>query len=260
MVFYHKYFLYVKCFKDDFEKYLACTTCIFLANKVCNQLVPMKYLCDLFLKMYVKNTKFNFSITEEHIYEVCEKLCMKESEIINCLGFDMDVDLPYRYVQSMKPYFLNYLKNPKLMIITTNFINDSFKLPLCLYFDPILIALASMYLLSVYFKIHLVDKEGIKWYNIIDKSIQLEDIILISEKINAVYKFCNEHKNKNMNDYSKPSIKFNFLNEENVPLDKCKVENILDKNIIFNLKQNFNSVQINKTINDTIKDSFLEIC
>ena len=43
----------------------------------------------------------------------------------------------------MKSYYLDYIKNSKLIILTTNFINDSFKLPLYLHFDPLKIALAS---------------------------------------------------------------------------------------------------------------------
>jgi hypothetical protein len=53
----------------------------------------------------------------------------------------------------------------KLIEITYNFINDSFKLPVCLYYSPLKIALASIYLINYHFKIELVDpKDKIKWY------------------------------------------------------------------------------------------------
>lgn len=191
MVFFHKHFLYVKCFSDDFEKYLTCTTCIFLSIKVCNQLTPLRELVSLFLKLYIRKNNLSITIDEQMLFETGEKLCTREFEILHNVGFDLNIDLPYKYVHLMKDYYLENLKNAnKLIIMTTNFINDSFKLPLCLYYDPILIALASMYLLSVHFRIDFPDtKEGVKWYHVLDRDVSLEEVIEISDKINKIYTF-----------------------------------------------------------------------
>ena len=195
MVFFHKFFIFKKGFIDDFEKYLTCASCILLAVKVCNQLTPLEELVKFFLKQYNRQKSLNIAITDELVFDTCEKVCQREFEILNSIGFDLNVDLPYKYVLSMKSYYFDYLKNHKLMIITNNFINDSFKLPLCLYFDPLLVALASLYLVSIYFKLSLPDtKEGIKWFKILDNNIELKEIISLSEMINNIYKFCNESK------------------------------------------------------------------
>ena len=89
-----------------------------------------------------------------------------ETELLQSIGFDLNVDLPYIFVERMRPYFQqNYVKCDKLIEITYNFINDSFKLPVCLYYSPLKIALASIYLINYHFKIDLVDsKDKIKWY------------------------------------------------------------------------------------------------
>jgi hypothetical protein len=189
MVFFHKYFLYLKCFQDESDKYLTCFACVFLASKACNVLLPLPDLINVYWNLIPANLKTG-KLDSRQIFELTESLTLKEFEVLDNLGFDLNVDLPFTYINQMKQYYLEYLKNSKLIIITTNIINDSFILPLCLYYDPLLIALASMYLLSVYFRIDFPDtREGRKWYHLIDSRIALEDIKELSVKIYNIYEF-----------------------------------------------------------------------
>jgi hypothetical protein len=219
MVFYHKYFLYLKCFKDESDKYLTCFACIFLANKVCNLLIPLPDLIRVYWSLLPKNLRLR-KLDQQMMFELSEALCLKEFELLEYIGFDLNVDLPFTYINQMKEYYLEHLKNSKLIIITTNIINDSFILPLCLYYDPLHIALASMYLLSVYFRIELPDVEGRKWYQLIDQNIDLEDIKALSVKIYNIYEFANckdgkankddtvDTRKDGQNDHSIPVINF----------------------------------------------------
>lgn len=223
MIFFHKFFIFKKYFENDFDKYLTCASCIFISVKVCNQLTPIKELVNCFLRLYIRQKNIKSSVDEKTIFETSEKLCQIEFNILNTIGFDLNVDLPYKYVHLMKFYYVEYLKNPKLITITTNFINDSFKLPLCIYYDPLLIALASLNLTSVYFKSPLPKtKEGLKWFQLIDKNVVLEDVIRVREKINKIYKFCNEEKLNRKSELKQglPVIKFEaslcILNEKNI--------------------------------------------
>jgi len=199
MLFFHKYFLFKKFFENDLDKYLTCAACVMLSMKVCNELRSLEILAQSFIKQYMKQFQLYVSIDNQLVFETSEKLCLIEFDILSKIDFDYNVDLPYKYVFHMKTYFCEYLKNSDLMKITSNFINDSFTLPLCLYFDPLLIALASLYLASYYFKIKLPDyKEGIKWYQIIDNSVQLNDIKFLCAKINKIYKYnCENNNSKN---------------------------------------------------------------
>lgn len=195
MVIFHKYFIFKQTFENDSEKYLACAACIFLSAKVCNQLIPLEELVKYFLKQYVRQCNIALEIDSQLIFETGERLCLIEFDILSSLGFDLNIEIPYKYIQNMKSYYFDYLKNPKLIIITTNLINDSFKLPLCLKFDPLLIALACLYLASVYFKVPLVDtKEGLKWFQLIDKKVELNEVLPVAERINRIFKLSNEGK------------------------------------------------------------------
>jgi hypothetical protein len=172
------------------EKYLACTACILLSSKVCNQLCPLEDIIKIFLKLYILQFNIKITVDDKLIIETNETVCSIEFDILQMIDFDMNVELPYKYIQQMGEYYGDYVKSPPFIKITTYFINDSFKLPICLYYDPLYIALACMYLASLHLKVRLVDsKEGLKWYQIIDKNVEIKEVISVCEKINNIYKF-----------------------------------------------------------------------
>jgi hypothetical protein len=217
MIFFHKYFLYKKCFENESDKYLSCLACIFLANKVCNFLIPLPDLIKVYWNIIPAHLRQG-KLDAKAIQDYTEVLSYKEFEILDYLGFDLNVDLPFSYINQMKGYFIDYLKSSKLILITTNIINDSFILPICLYYDPLLVALASMYLLSVYFRIELPDaKDGVKWYHLVDSSICFEDIKELSVKIYNIYEFSTSkdgNKNREKINDNTPVISFNPLVED----------------------------------------------
>ena len=198
MVIFHKYFLYVKYFNQDFTKYLTCFTCIFISLKISNIILLLEDLLKIFLKIYYKENYKKINVNNELISALSKKVFQIEFDILNIIGFDINIDLPYDYIFLMKDYFIwnfqpEIMKQIKLIIIS--FINDSFKLPLCLYYHPFLIYLACLNLLSKYFNYELKDKDGIKWFNLIEKNISYEDINTISNKITVIYEYNSLDKN-----------------------------------------------------------------
>lgn len=194
MVFFHKYFLFKKVFSHDYTKYLTCCTCVFLSLKVSNLIVPLEKLIDTFLFLYFRENYQKLNINEKLISEISNKVFQIEFEILNAIGFDLNVDLPYKYIYLMKPYFeesFNAQFYSKYILIVTSFINDSFKLPVCLYYEPLLIFLACVYLVEIYFKIQLKDKAEKKWFQLIDSSVQFLEVEKISAKIKMIYDYSN---------------------------------------------------------------------
>ena len=237
MVFFHKYFLFKKKFPDEYSKYLTCCSCVFLSLKVCNQLIPLKDFIDLFLKLINKDKNLIKTNSEQIIFETSEKIFVLEFEILNLIGFDLNVDLPYQYVQNMMVYFTEHLKNKRLIFATTSFINDSFKIPLCLYYDQLLIFLASMHLIEVYFNVELSDRNGVKWYHIVDRNVEYKDILEISMKMQIIYDFSNKENKffeKNFDDYEKNNNISEKKNDEIINFDisyqEKKFENLIGNN------------------------------
>ena len=128
MVFFHKYFLFKKVFSHEYTKYLTCCTCVFLSLKVSNLMIPLEKLLDTFLFLYFRENYQKLNINEKLISEISNKIFQIEFEILNAIGFDLNVDLPYKYIYIMKPYFEENF-NPefcsKYILIITSFINIS---------------------------------------------------------------------------------------------------------------------------------------
>jgi hypothetical protein len=158
-----------------------------------------------------------------------EKIKEKEMEILKITGFDINVDLPYIYIEKMKGYLVEYLpKGEKLIDIVYNFVNDSFKLPVCLYYSPLKIALAAISLLNHHFNVDLVPTEqNIPWYQIIDKDIDIQEIKTLASQMNLLYTLPrNIHKNgENINKDMVKAFKSALTVINNKSMNKEKEKN-----------------------------------
>ena len=191
MIFFHKYALLKTNFKDEKEAEIAAVACFFVATKVCNVLVSLSKLIPAYFTLKGKaNT--DQSSKEEFKNSVIEA----EFEILSQIGFDLNIDLPYIYIEKMKPYLNQHLKDLEKKVIF-NFLNDSFKLPMILYYSPIKIALTAIYLLKFHFKVDLPDtKDGEKWYHYLDSTIELEELSEIASLWNKMYYLIKQRKLK----------------------------------------------------------------
>jgi len=64
-----------------------------------------------------------------------------EALVLNILGFDLDQELPYKHLIEFSRY-LTVPSHESIIDHAIKFCNDSFKLPLCLFFHPKIIAAA----------------------------------------------------------------------------------------------------------------------
>jgi hypothetical protein len=177
MFYFHKYFIFKKCFKDEEEFYTVCIACIFIATKYTDELISIMSLIKY----------ANQPVTSENVF-------LYEFEILEMFGFNVNITLAYKYLHLVKPY-LDGLHR-KLFQLCYFYINDSYKLPICLYFEPHVIALACIYLFYMNFKIELVNtRDGKEWYRQIDDNVDLKQVVSLSQILNKIYKFESGQKN-----------------------------------------------------------------
>jgi len=197
MTLFHKYYLLTTSFKSKSDYYLSSSACVLIASKLCNEFIPINDLARECLILIHNRGNENTVVNEANVKGTEEMLFSFEFDVLNKIGFDLNIDLPYRYMDQMVPYLMNRQRNPKFLVISTSFVNDSFKLPICLYYSPKLIALAGIYMTKVFFNINLPDTlEGLKWYQIIDKDLDLDSIIEVSNYFSKIYEFSSNNKNK----------------------------------------------------------------
>ena len=185
MVLFHKFIITdTKIEMENIEQvYIAC---LFLATKVCNKLISIVKLTKSYLLIK--------KVDESKLKEFTEKVLSFELQILTLIGFDLNIDLPYMYVEKMRPYFKDHIGKDSIVQAIYRFINDSFIVPVALFYSPLKIALAAVYLLNLHMKINLPDKENLKWYHFLNAEIDVEEIKEIADLIGVIYAKKNKEK------------------------------------------------------------------
>lgn len=76
---------------------------------------------------------------ESHYRDMLEKI---EFEILQTIGFDFELELPYKHLRTYCEKYVPIATRETLHSLAFKFCNDSFKLPVSLYFHPKIIAAA----------------------------------------------------------------------------------------------------------------------
>lgn len=219
MIFFHKFSLINYVFSSEEDKEETALACLFLSTKVNNYLISLTRLVPVYLQVISSigiTDVSNKEKTLEKNSELSERVMEKEFAVLKTIGFDLNVDLPYVYLEKMKIYFNEHINNDKHIKIIYNFLNDSFKLPVSLYYSPLKVSLACIYLFSYHFKINLPDmNDGKKWFKILDENIELNEITEIGSIINNIYVFLKNSKKVNLEEKTYLNeIKINFLGKK----------------------------------------------
>ncbi len=135
------YYTYFKSFTVIDREELS-LTCVLLAYKIRHGFIKLEDTNVLYnhLKSINKGkSSGNPSSSSNSQNKTAPNLTHVEMELLNCLGYDLEIELPFKYLLSLRKKF--NLDN-KTEILITNMINDSYRRPLCVFFHPRTIALA----------------------------------------------------------------------------------------------------------------------
>lgn len=133
MTLFH-YYTYFKSFKE-FDRTEISVGCIYLASKIEWYFIPVQEALNIFNKLSANKPP---NPPDFNKFEI---------EIMSFLGFDLDIETPYRFVYSyLERHAPQLIKNQTLINLTFNLINDSYRKPLCLYWPANVIALACLHI------------------------------------------------------------------------------------------------------------------
>jgi hypothetical protein len=124
---------------------LVATTSVFIAAKVLYVPLTLEKVVQAFFHIEKRLNPSQLKRTvlskerEAHYREMIEEM---EFKILFTNGFDLEIDLPYKHIRSFCEKYVQFATRESLYQIAFKFCNDSFKLPLSLYFHPKIIAAA----------------------------------------------------------------------------------------------------------------------
>ena len=215
MIYFHQF-----CVLQDFnlssiEKYnnrlYFISACLFIATKSTNHLVSINKIIKIIQQILKK--KF----PEKNIFEdeIKNNILNYELKILETLGFNLNIETPYKFYGVIKQYLMKKENKincniTKLTDVLNFYINDTFILPLHLYFTPNVIAISCFLFLKKNF--HL---DSINLKEIMNLSEYLIDIKEVKECYNLFKKiYINESQIINSNSDSLSSLSTRFSKKE----------------------------------------------
>jgi hypothetical protein len=224
MVFYYKYTLfYGISLKDlgEIERLVLCSACLLLGFKAITFKIFDIQLLSLIIHEILKNS--NKKLTKE---ELKDEIMQKEFDLLNALGFDINIDIPYSYF----PLLSFYLKKcnetndyvlSEINVLLNEYVQNSMLFPLYLYYSPYEIFFGCIYLIkkkkTIFNFIDLnelkqlaktdIDNDNIcQCSKYISKITEVKDSLLSKQKSN-----CNTHISGNSpNNNSQNNTYINF--------------------------------------------------
>lgn len=164
------YYTYYKSFRD-FDRTQLAVTCVFLSSKLQNWFIPVE---EAFVEYNnIKNAKF---VNNTDKFDIVKQ----EIEILNLLGFEIDIETPYTFLEKYFDCnnFNNKQKNINIEKLAYNIINDTYRRPLCIYFPANILALSAIY---IAYTICIDDKDSKDNFSV--ENLKLYDVNFKSEEV-----------------------------------------------------------------------------
>lgn len=187
MIYLHKYYKRHSLLSSSLNytnppKIIA-ASCIFLAAKILYVPLSLKTIAQTFFSIEKKeNAQLRYTnyLSIEREYYFRDMFEEAELQVLDALGFEFECELPYKYIREFC-YGGSYLvitARDSISELAVKFCNDSFKIPLCLYFHPKVIAAACILMAALWRKNKGIDCglplviKGHPWFKWVDSAIE----------------------------------------------------------------------------------------
>ena len=132
MTLFH-YYSYYKSFRE-FDRIQLAITCFYLGCKLQGTFISTEEALKEYIILKNNQPSGSFDIIK---YEV---------EMLNFLGFSIDIETPYYYISSYIEKLKNLPDRDKIQNLCFNLVNDSYRRPYCLYYTAKEIALSCLFI------------------------------------------------------------------------------------------------------------------
>jgi hypothetical protein len=236
---------------------------VVISTKTCNQLRQLnedskfnksilKILAKRSMQVFGKtiDVKYINSGTaelREFAFAMNERIFFLEFDIMSNIGFDLDLDLPFRYIDQMSVYFKKFLPmfEQKLTQLALTFMDNFYILPFCVSYEPVFIVLTCYNLIIKNCNITFPDLNGKKWYEMFMVDFNNEKMTEIGKQLSIIPKLTMVKDGKSnkaqtgVNASNEENINLSFYNnEKRMNLSSTSIEDEKDLNIFLKFNEN----------------------
>ena len=204
------------------ELYIILGAFLLIGQKITNILGTRLENLSNFILQLVKMKEPNKKI---EIKEIIKKITERETEILITIGFNLEVDFPFHFLNKIKEHISKTNINAdNLITLLTYFIKDSFILPFSLYYTPNVITISCVLVLKNKYNlkdINLKELISLSEYDLDEREIQ--DCATLINKLEAAI----IEKRNSQNNNSKPESNINTNNTNTVQKEEASVTKII---------------------------------
>lgn len=183
---------------SEFDRHLIAAVCYFISCKSEDMPIELKTLIIMYheLRNKAKNQP-PCELTEMKAKSYKEEILKAEMAILQDLNFELQVELPYQYIEEYQHIFerLDIFDGSKkadciskIITFSSLYCHDSFMCPVSLYFHPLVVACCCVKMSLQYVKINIPDMNGIPWYKWICGKVEINEIEKVRATMNKIYK------------------------------------------------------------------------
>lgn len=177
------------------ELFILLGACLYIGQRAINSLKIKLDNISFFLKNLInkKNPTINYEINDLN-----KKLIQKEYDILTTIGFNIEIDSPYLFFYKLKKYLTkSELNSANFNTLLNYIINDSYILPLCLYYTPNIIVVSCVKILIEKFNLRFINIKEL--CSLSEYKLEEEDIRQCTSLIIKIEDEINNKKNQNNN-------------------------------------------------------------
>ena len=197
---------------------------LFHKYRICSDFSLKKYSSE---ELYVLIGACIFIAQKSLNILIKEKIKNKEMEILTTLGFNIDIDLPFSFLNKAKKQISNsnsLLNIDNVFKLLNIFMSDSLILPLSLYYTPNIITISCILALKQKYNlknINIKELISVSEYDLDEKEIQ--DCVALIKKIEVA----NTEFYKNQKNKSKIASNANTVETKSMNSDKASVTKVI---------------------------------
>jgi len=145
----HKYFKLVSLLNLSSPLLFVAASSFFIAAKLLYVPVTLEKLVHALFTVEKRRdpqTMSKVTLTKDREKHYREELEALEFHVLEKIGFEFEIETPYKHIRSFCEKHVPFATRETLYDLAFKFCNDSFKIPVCLYFHPKVIAAACLQL------------------------------------------------------------------------------------------------------------------
>mmetsp|Transcript_921 Transcript_921/g.1445 ORF Transcript_921/g.1445 Transcript_921/m.1445 type:complete len:277 (-) Transcript_921:41-871(-) len=173
-MYFHRFYMFHSFSDIKIDRFVVATTCLFLACKTNENSKKLDKIIKVSMSVQDEKVKSLASLSQKELYEKRKQYRLEvlkmERIVAHTLDFDLRIDFPYKHIYRIVRN--QGISSKKVLTTASTLLNDTYKHMICILYEPIYLASASLILALL----HCKESFPSKWHIPRNKLEQFIDV------------------------------------------------------------------------------------